>query len=493
MKMKMKRWITGFMSMTMVILFPCLFLYFHNMSEGHLKEILPAVGCFFILMFAFFTISVVYTRKFDSAVVITEAALLFFMNCNSIYTFVHKVLPELKRVYMLCIASVLLCIFAIWVKKKLHYAKEIYKIVGFTFGILIVMNLIFAVPDIIARTQQERAEVNNQISEVKFVSKDKPNVYYMIFDEYGGFENLDRYMDFDNHEFENFLIEEGFNISYSSRNQESLYTYVIVPNLLNLSYVVDNSMDTTEGWEMTKNAQLFQLFLNNGYQINMINHQGWLGDEGCNVLNYVSDEKTLSSYILENSIWLQYNEMTEWIKVKYYGEEPTAYNIVLKNALELLTNCEEYVSWYKPTFTIAYFVCPHDYFVFDQEGNFIPDEQGTNYANKDNYINQLIYVNQVIENTVTNIKEKDPDAVIIIQSDHGMRYPHMMDYHYGNYEYDPAIENPYMQNILNCVYYKGNAMDIEGMSGVNTLRMVLNEAFGTDYELLDAPEEYVGQ
>ena len=161
--------------------------------------------------------------------------------------------------------------------------------------------------------------------------------------------------------------------------------------------------------------------------------------------------------------------------------------------MELLIHCDEYVSWYKPTFTIAYFVCPHDYFVFDQNGNFIPDELGTDLTNKDTYINQLIYVNHVIEETVANIKENDPNAVIIIQSDHGMRYPHWMDFHYENYDYDPVAENPYMQNVLNCVYYQGEIIPIEGLSGVNTLRMVLNHVFGTNYEMLDSPEQYSGK
>ena len=50
-----------------------------------------------------------------------------------------------------------------------------------------------------------------------------------------------------------------------------------------------------------------------------------------------------------------------------------------------------------------------------------------------------------------------------------------------------------MQNILNCVYYQGKEMDIEGKSGINTLRIVLNEIFMTNYEILDNPEKYLYQ
>ena len=54
--------------------------------------------------------------------------------------------------------------------------------------------------------------------------------------------------------------------------------------------------------------------------------------------------------------------------------------------------------------------------------------------------------------------------------------------------YDEQEENFYMQNILNCVYYKGETIDIEGENGINTLRRTLNYVFGTDYEMLDSEE-----
>ena len=36
-------------------------------------------------------------------------------------------------------------------------------------------------------------------------------------------------------------------------------------------------------------------------------------------------------------------------------------------------------------------------------------------------------------------------------------------------------------------------MDIEGNSGINTLRIVFNEIFMTNYEMLDNPEKYLYQ
>lgn len=88
-----------------------------------------------------------------------------------------------------------------------------------------------------------------------------------------------------------------------------------------------------------------------------------------------------------------------------------------------------------------------------------------------------------------NIKMNDPEALIIIQSDHGGRYPHQLAEEY-EVDYNAAEETIYMQNILNCVYYQEEKVDIEGLSGINTLRYTFNVILGTELELLDNPSGY---
>ena len=42
----------------------------------------------------------------------------------------------------------------------------------------------------------------------------------------------------------------------------------------------------------------------------------------------------------------------------------------------------------------------------------------------------------------------------MIQSDHGMRYPMWMEVYHDAGPYDKETERLYMQNVINCVYYK---------------------------------------
>ena len=56
--------------------------------------------------------------------------------------------------------------------------------------------------------------------------------------------------------------------------------------------------------------------------------------------------------------------------------------------------------------------------------------------------------------------------------------------------YDPHEENQYMQNVLNCVYYKGQTFDIEGETGINTMRMVFNQVLGTELAPITPVQDY---
>ena len=57
--------------------------------------------------------------------------------------------------------------------------------------------------------------------------------------------------------------------------------------------------------------------------------------------------------------------------------------------------------------------------MFREDGSALPENQWHNWKDKQLYIGQLKYISQTIENVIQNIKESDPDALVIIQSDHG--------------------------------------------------------------------------
>lgn len=479
----MKEVLKGIGSMVMVLLYPCFFMYAQNIGEGDFVEIFEAFGIFTAISAVIFAVSFAYLRNFMNAVFYSQTAMLVWMNFNTILGVIKKWLPETRKAYLFLAVGIIGLALLLGLKKKHPDTKNFVSILGMVFGALILFNFVTAVPGLINKISGEKqTEVADSLTDAVFSRT--PNVYYLFYDEYGGFENLKRYYDYDNAEFEVFLQEEEFNISYGSHNTESLMTSTLLPNLFNLSYVASDEEYSVTNFEKIRNCALFQLFTNNGYTINLINHLEQLETEGCNVLNTGKRKETLSTSILNNSIWLEVMQLKEWILKNAVGAE-TDYARILKSTLKITENAVDKISKHHPTLTVSYICSPHHRFALDEEGRGISSEFELNYENKDFYLGQLKYITKTIEATVKNIKEKDPEALIIIQSDHGMRLPIWMETYHGVAFLEEETERPYMQNILNCVYYQGETIEIEGLSGINTLRKTFNEVLGTEFEMLE--------
>ena len=66
-------------------------------------------------------------------------------------------------------------------------------------------HLISSIPQILTNNNKTAvSQEENDIAEKRFTG-DKPNVYFFLFDEYAGFENIEHYYDYDNQEFQIFL------------------------------------------------------------------------------------------------------------------------------------------------------------------------------------------------------------------------------------------------------------------------------------------------
>lgn len=469
-------------SLLMVILYPCLFMYFQNVDEGYFFDILPAVGKFLVLAVVIFLVGYVFLRDYKKSVLYTELVMLVAMNSNSILKGVRTIVEGFPRLVFAGIVGVIFLLLLFLFKKKLKDVTELCMILGIVFGILIAVNFVGAIPNLAQKVTHVSVDADKAISEETF-TKETPNVYYLLYDEYGGFENVKRYYDHDNSELMNFFETEGFTYSAGSKNTEAIFTTTVIPNLMNLSYVASDTIYSVDNLKMLENAQMIQLFRNNGYEVNLINHTNLLNTLGCNVLNSDSEEESLSTYILENSIFWSIDELVDRIVIKLTGKD-TSYVATCKEAIFLIETCADYRSKQNPTFTIGYLNLPHAPLIFRADGSVRPESEWYNWEDKSMYLEQYKYITSHIMKTVTNIKNADPDALIIVQSDHGNRYPHWMvsDYDWEKYEYD--VEMPYMMNIINGVYYKGETFEIEGMTGINTMRTVFNEVLGTNFEMV---------
>lgn len=462
--------------------YSCLFVLLNNIGEGKAIEIVAPFfwfcGIGIALQLAFYFVF----RNGEKAAIFSFFLLIMVINFNFVINTVQELGYTGKPRYILLIWLAIYVIIFIFLRKaKEEILYYICNIISITLAGLIIVNVITAIPDLSSWISGQNIE-KLELAERGKRDKAGRNVYYMIFDEYGGPANLKHYYDYDNQDFVSYLADKGFSQSKSSYNREAYDTNKIIPNLLNLNYVTSDDANKNRAW--MKEPVLYRYFEDIGYKINLVNHQNFLSVGKCN--NLLADQPALGAdtnftdYLYDQSII-----SSLWRAVmpeNYY------YQKYVKNLDEAIDGMKS--SWKmageNKTFTICYLQCPHAFFVYDEEGNYLPEEQKIDYFNKNLYIEQLKYLNKCIQETLDSIIKTDPEAVIILQSDHGARRA----YHWGiltEENYDVEVE--YMENVLNCVYWGEGVepQDIEGLSGINTLRLVLNVEFGSDFEMISLP------
>jgi hypothetical protein len=140
---------------------------------------------------------------------------------------------------------------------------------------------------------------------------------------------------------------------------------------------------------------------------------------------------------------------------------------LLKQAVDIVKENTE-----KSKFVFFYFMGPHEPFIFDENGDTVAYENMHNWTDTRYYTAQLGFLSKKIDKLVDTILEKDPNAVVLIQSDHGARAFR-------------GIQEKEQRACLNNLYLYGQHVDIEGLAALNTLRLALKHTLGLKLELLE--------
>lgn len=476
-------------AVVMVCLYPCLFQWFTNADESPARDLLPMLPIFLGIAAVVWVISWLLIRNFSGTSFFTAVAMFVFINIGLCSSMLKNHIAWLQDRYLLLVVFLALVALAIVLRRHKGFpGTEICLIILIALTSISLMSFIQAAPTLFEIMVAERKD--SRIDEnTRFTTEQRPNVYFILMDEYGGYENLQAYFDYDNGDFLDDLAAKGFENSLSSHNAESVFTWTLVPDLLNLDYVVEDELPHLVKREYVDDPVLFQIFRNNGYQINMIDHRDFLGHSGCNVLSRPQISDSIGDHLFDNSALGLIPRVRVALKEKLGLSSNEYYTSELLQLVELVEHCADHTADV-PTFTMMYVQCPHTPYVVDAEGN--PRSTGTNnHVEQYYYLDQLKFMNSVLERTVDNILAKDPDSVIILQSDHGSRFPAHVSGIAGYPELDQVKENYTMQNILNSVYVRGESLEIEGLSGINTFRTILNEVFGTEFEMLEEPVGYI--
>lgn len=475
------------LSILAVAFFPCFFMYARNCDQVPPDSMIPFLLVFSVTGLGIFAVASIFLRNAGRSALFADAALLVVINFCLVAVHLKRLLPFFRDRYLMVLVVLLLAGMLFWLIRKKPNVVSICLLCLIAFGSMSLMNLITAIPLLISGRGGEVPEAAEAVT-VEF-GENRPNVYYFLFDEYGGYENLLYYYDYDNTPFLTAMEERGFNVARESRNSEAVETVTIVPNLLNLDYKVNRWSPSAQKEGLLDNTYLAGLFLHNGYRVQLVNHVDFLGSTGMEVLTEHQTRRTISELLMRNSLFQKFPRCRKLLDDFFSMDYGANYRSGLDNALEAGLSSWE-TAQDGPTLTIGYIQCPHSPTMVGPNGEELSYAYGWNWRDHSLYLGQVEFINRYILELSDRIMEQDPDAMIIFQSDHGNRYAiHMVQLEEWE-DYDPQIHNPYMQNILNCVYYQGESFPIEGQTGINTLRMMFREVLGADLPPVTPIEDF---
>jgi hypothetical protein len=306
----------------------------------------------------------------------------------------------------------------------------------------------------------------------------RPDVYYIVLDEYAGAQALSTDFQYDNSPFLDFLKNRGFALPSDSLTNYPR-TELSVASSLNLEYV--NFLTREAGPDTNDMTPLIDLMKDN--QIGRI-----MKSLGYNYIQVGSFwNPTASSPIADVNV--KYGGMSEFTQLLYQSTalSPLATDDVrhqkwkrVQFQFGALTQLHKFKG---PRFVFAHILCPHDPLVFGRDGHFVSNEEEASHPRAVDYVNQLVYVNNQVEKVVRALLAgpESERPVIIIQSDEG---PYPGSPHDWTHPIASDLKRKF--GILNAIYFPGLAHTgvYPAITPVNTFRLLLDRYFDAGVPLL---------
>jgi hypothetical protein len=380
----------------------------------------------------FFFIFKKITGTSRKAGVLTTLILLFYLFYGSIKDGLKDGwLHSLSR-YSILVPTmlVLLVILAYYFRKT---KKDLPKLTLF-INCLLLIYLLVDITSIIIRRKQSADLTTSSMALTVCDTCAKPDIYFILLDEYTGTETLQSYFHYDNRHFEEALRQKGFFVANDPSGNYSV-TPVAVASLFTMDYLPEfhrqlEAEDYTRSEYIVDRSIAMQLLKANGYKF--INHSIFNLDKqpGQFTASILPTRlKLITSKTLWNSIvhdlgWQVDKKMAprfNWLAKMIQDDYQSGNQRLLD-----LTREAASVKADQPRFIYTHLLMPHWPYMLDSTGkstgiNFFSDDLPRE-RKEAAYVQYLAYTNKVMLELVELIKSKSSgNAVIVLLSDHGYR------------------------------------------------------------------------
>jgi len=488
--MKLKLNSTMIIHPILFTIFPLLLITFSNLDEIIYTDVIFSFLLIMsIMLVSWFALNLFLKNKLKSGLFMSLGLVFFFSynifleNIASIVIDVST-LPFSHHTYAVPLYFIMffLGIYAIFkIKKRI---KDVTALTNIIAIVLIVMLLPNVASYALEKNNDELVynDIDYRILQEPEL-KDKPNIYYIIVDEYTSDEILAEIYNYDNQEFLSQLTKRGFHIPSTSYTNYSTSSLAISANL-NMSYM--NNFTTQSGFdnrnEIYNNNQIMQILKSLDYTIiTMSSEYGYPEIADYHLCPTAMFVNQFHSKLIDGSI------LQPFSKFFVTAGDPQRERVLCK--FSELSNLEN--SFDSPFFVFDHMMSPHPPYLFGPNGESMNSEflsiGAASWDNKSGYVNQVQFINKKIIETVDKILlESDLPPIIIIQGDHGT--PTQLGgggLRWNNNINDDSITE--RMSIFNAYYFPNIDSKIihDGITPVNSFRLVLNNYLNGNYELLE--------
>ena len=502
----------------LLAIFPVLFLFAQNQKELQPGVIvIPLAVVLGFVIVTYFLLSALWIRGTKAGIVVSVFLILWFSYgrvvaggerlLKSRNIFGGGDLVVLLFVYF--VWSLLFVRTLYWIRKPEKEFYNVTKFLNVLGGSLICVTLIqIALSGVRSRHTVSPDSFRAPMSNLgrPEIPQSRPDIYYFILDGYGRADVLRRVFNYDNRSFLNSLTRRGFFVAEESRSNY-VQTGLSLASSLNMDYL-DELLTITP--ERDDRRPLEQLILSSRVV-------AFLKERGYRTISFpsgysISDLKTADSFLTEGaglnqfqSVLIDTTPLPELLPgLDLFSSVPglgmhlrnlryfDPYESKRRRVLYALGKTPELAKAKGPKFVFVHVLVPHPPFVFGKSGEprrpnqpfsfddgdaFMRHASEREYA--DGYTEQLEFTNTMVLQMVDRLLAASPHPpVIILQSDHGSGL--------GLEWEDPEVTDlPERLSILNAYYFPGGEGGLyEAITPVNTFRVVFNQYFGADFELL---------
>jgi hypothetical protein len=313
----------------------------------------------------------------------------------------------------------------------------------------------------------------------------RPDIYFIIADEYAGNRELKEVFGFDNTPFENELRKRGFHITDSSVSNYN-YTPFCMASTFRMEYLRGiegkntSSSDRKLCYSAINQNRVLQFLQSLGYGFR--NYSVFQFNDELPPVQSTSFFLTGKDLITAQTFLSRLDRDIRFNLISRFGLKGEMYRVAtyelnINETLFEKTKQEVQAPSEGPRFVYTHLMMPHYPYFFDRNGklNRVEILMEGNQALQKEYIEYLQYSNGRFLELIDHIKKasKQP-PIIIFMGDHGFRH------------FNTDVDHKYYFMNLNSVYLPGGnyAGFYKGMSSVNQFRVLFNSRFGQKLPLL---------